>query len=232
MRAGTPQGIPSSEPSKKIGAPACLGREHFRRRNLSKGGAVTARALHKSRKFCRAWEWIRRKETSASPRSTSKLIRRHARRGPEDKWNYAVEHRAIKLDVADCESPSTDGSPRNTTIARAGQEPGNVSPVGSWAPERRNAHGSDYASKTIRIPRLQSHSAYTTLSFPPRAPRRLRLSRFDLARRGPRRTGVASFGHFQGVTIKSRYLGTVHEKIDAGPAPPNRPRFQSPIIKN
>ena len=108
--------------------------------------------------------------------------------------------------------------PFNTGIAKDAREHGGVSPVASWAQKRAWV---DYAFKQFEASGYVVSSAYTLVK--PERHAGLRLPRFALARGGPVGTGVASFGHFQGVHYQNldtweQYI----EQLDAGELPINR----------
>ena len=134
----------------------------------------------------------------------------------EDKWKYAVEH-AIKLDP-DSVTIYQMEVPFNTTIAREAKAAGNVSPVASWAQKRAWV---DYAFKQFESHGYKVSSAYTLV----RPERHAGFVYRDSLWHGADLvgTGVASFGHFQGVHYQNvdtweQYI----EKIDRGELPLNR----------
>jgi oxygen-independent coproporphyrinogen-3 oxidase len=193
---------------KKIGVTRLsLGVEHFDDEILSSNGRA-----HKSPEIFKAWEWIR---NVGFPQVNIDLIAGMLGE-TEDKWKYAVEQ-AIKLDP-DSVTIYQMEVPFNTTIAREAKASGNVSPVASWAQKRAWV---DYAFKQFESSGYKVSSAYTLV----RPERHAGFVYRDSLWHGADLvgTGVASFGHFQGVHYQNvdtweQYI----EKIEAGQLPLNR----------
>ena len=196
------------ETIKKIGVTRLsLGVEHFDDEILSSNGRA-----HKSPEIFRAWEWIR---NVGFPQVNIDLIAGMLGE-TEDKWKYAVEQ-AIKLD-ADSVTIYQMEVPFNTTIAREAKAAGGVSPVASWAQKRAWV---DYAFKQFEAQGYKVSSAYTLV----RPERHAGFVYRDSLWHGADLvgTGVASFGHFQGVHYQNvdtweQYI----EKIEGGQLPLNR----------
>jgi oxygen-independent coproporphyrinogen-3 oxidase len=196
------------ETIKKIGVTRLsLGVEHFDDEILSSNGRA-----HKSPEIFRAWEWIR---TVGFPQVNIDLIAGMVGE-TDDKWKYAVEN-AIKLDP-DSVTIYQMEVPFNTTIARDAKAAGGVSPVASWAQKRAWV---DYAFREFESAGYKVSSAYTLV----RPERHAGFVYRDSLWRGADLvgTGVASFGHFQGVHYQNvdtweQYI----EKIDRGELPLNR----------
>ena len=196
------------ETIKKIGVTRLsLGVEHFDDEILSSNGRA-----HKSPEIFRAWEWIR---AVGFPQVNIDLIAGMLGE-TDDKWKYAVE-RAIGLDP-DSVTIYQMEVPFNTTIAREAKSAGGVSPVASWAQKRAWV---DYAFRQFEAHGYKVSSAYTLVKPQRHAGFVYRDSLWhgaDLVG-----TGVASFGHFQGVHYQNvdtweQYI----EKIDRGELPLNR----------
>jgi oxygen-independent coproporphyrinogen-3 oxidase len=207
MRARHAQRIQAPN-HQKIGVTRLsLGVEHFDDEILSSNGRA-----HKSPEIFRAWDWIR---NVGFPQVNIDLIAGMLGE-TEDKWKYAVEQ-AIKLDP-DSVTIYQMEVPFNTTIAREAKAAGGVSPVASWAQKRAWV---DYAFKQFEAHGYKVSSAYTLVK--PRAPRRLRLSRFALARRRPGRHRRRVLRPFPGRPLSERrHLGTIHRKNRPGELPLNR----------
>src|SRR5688572_13917148 len=196
------------ETIKKIGVTRLsLGVEHFDDEILSSNGRA-----HKSPEIFRAWEWVR---NVGFPQVNIDLIAGMLGE-TEDKWKYAVEN-AIKLDP-DSVTIYQMEVPFNTTIAREAKAVGGVSPVASWAQKRAWV---DYAFREFESAGYKVSSAYTLV----RPERHAGFVYRDSLWRGADLvgTGVASFGHFQGVHYQNvdtweQYI----EKIDRGELPLNR----------
>src|SRR3954471_2867191 len=173
------------ETIKKIGVTRLsLGVEHFDDEILSSNGRA-----HKSPEIFRAWDWIRNVGFS---QVNIDLIAGMLGE-TEDKWKYAVEQ-AIKLDP-DSVTIYQMEVPFNTTIAKTTKEHGDAeTPIASWADKRRWV---DYAFRQFEAHGYEVSSAYTMVKRSTHAGFVYRDSLWrgaDLVG-----TGVASFGHFQGV---------------------------------
>jgi len=196
------------ETIKKIGVTRLsLGVEHFDDEILSSNGRA-----HKSPEIFRAWDWIR---TVGFPQVNIDLIAGMLGE-TDDKWKYAVEQ-AIKLDP-DSVTIYQMEVPFNTTIAREAKAAGGVSPVASWAQKRAWV---DYAFRQFESHGYKVSSAYTLV----RPERHAGFVYRDSLWHGADLvgTGVASFGHFQGVHYQNvdtweQYI----EKIESGQLPLNR----------
>jgi oxygen-independent coproporphyrinogen-3 oxidase len=184
-----------------------LGVEHFDDEVLSINGRA-----HKSPEIAQAYAWAR---DVGFPQINIDLIAGMLGE-TDDKWKYAVE-RAVALDP-DSVTIYQMEVPHNTTIAREARQTGGASPVASWAQKRAWV---DYAFKQFEAQGYAVSSAYTLVKPERHAGFVYRDSLWhgaDLIG-----TGVASFGHFQGVHYQNvdtweQYI----EKLDAGELPLNR----------
>src|SRR3954468_14225020 len=160
-----------------------LGVEHFDDEVLSINGRA-----HKSPEIERAYRWAR---DVGFPQINVDLIAGMLGE-TEDKWKYAVE-KAIALDP-DSVTIYQMEVPFNTGIAKDAREHGGVSTVASWAQKRAWV---DYAFKQFEAHGYVVSSGYTLIKPSTHAGFVYRDSLWhgaDLVA-----TGVASFGHFQGV---------------------------------
>jgi len=184
-----------------------LGVEHFDDEILSINGRA-----HKSPEIFQAWQWIRE---VGFPQVNIDLIAGMLGE-TEDKWKRAIE-KAIALDP-DSVTIYQMEVPHNTTIAREARDAGGVSPVASWAQKRAWV---DYAFKQFEAHGYVVSSAYTLV----KPDRHAGFVYRDSLWRGADLigTGVASFGHFQGVHYQNvdtweQYIA----KLDAVELPLNR----------
>jgi oxygen-independent coproporphyrinogen III oxidase len=184
-----------------------LGVEHFDDEILSFNGRA-----HKSPEIARAYEWARE---VGFPQINIDLIAGMLGE-TDDKWKYAVE-RALALD-ADSVTIYQMEVPHNTTIARDARESGGPSAVASWAQKRAWV---DYAFRQFEAQGYVVSSAYTLV----RPERHAGFVYRDSLWHGADLigTGVASFGHFQGVHYQNLdrwedYVAT----LDGGDLPLNR----------
>src|SRR5438874_7879274 len=173
------------ETIKKIGVTRLsLGVEHFDDEILSTNGRA-----HKSPEIFRAYEWIRR---TGFQQVNIDLIAGMLGE-TDDKWKMAVE-KAIALDP-DSVTIYQMEVPFNTKIAKETKEHGEAqTPIASWAQKRAWV---DYAFKQFEAQGYKVSSAYTLVKPSTHAGFVYRDSLWrgaDLVG-----TGVASFGHFQGV---------------------------------
>src|SRR3954463_1562102 len=160
-----------------------LGVEHFDDEILSINGRA-----HKSPEIERAYRWAR---DVGFPQINIDLIAGMLGE-TEDKWRYAVE-KAIALDP-DSVTIYQMEVPYNTGIAKDAREHGGVSAVAGWAQKRAWV---DYAFKQFESAGYVVSSGYTMVKASTHAGFVYRDSLWrgaDLVA-----TGVASFGHFQGV---------------------------------
>lgn len=184
-----------------------LGVEHFDDEILSINGRA-----HKSPEIVRAYQWARE---VGFPQINIDLIAGMLGE-TEDKWKYAVE-RAIALDP-DSVTIYQMEVPYNTGIAKEARDHGNVSAVAGWDQKRAWV---DYAFKQFEANGYVVSSAYTLV----KPERHAGFVYRDSLWRGADlvATGVASFGHFQGVHYQN--LDTWEQyiaKLDAGELPVNR----------
>lgn len=193
---------------KKIGVTRLsLGVEHFDDEILSINGRA-----HKSPEIFRAYQWARE---VGFPQINIDLIAGMLGE-TEDKWKYAVE-KAIELD-ADSVTVYQMEVPFNSKIAKDALAHGGESEIASWATKRRWV---DYAFRQFEAAGYVVSSAYTVVKPERHAGFVYRDSLWhgaDLVG-----TGVASFGHFQGVHYQNvdtweQYIS----KLDAGELPINR----------
>ena len=194
---------------KKIGVTRLsLGVEHFDDEVLSINGRA-----HKSPEIFRAWEWIR---AVGFPQVNIDLIAGMLGE-TEDKWKATVA-RAIELD-ADSVTIYQMEVPFNTTIAREAKEHGaSETPVASWEQKRAWV---DWAFEQFKSAGYAVSSAYTLV----KPQRHAGFVYRDSLWRGADLvgTGVASFGHFQGVHYQNfdKWEDYV-SAIDGGRLPLNR----------
>jgi oxygen-independent coproporphyrinogen-3 oxidase len=170
---------------KKIGVTRLsLGVEHFDDEILSTNGRA-----HKSPEIFRAYEWIR--EVGFQQVNIDLIAGMLGE--TDDKWKMAVE-KAIALDP-DSVTIYQMEVPFNTRIAKETKEHGDAeTPIASWAQKRAWV---DYAFKQFEAHGYKVSSAYTLVKPSTHAGFVYRDSLWrgaDLVG-----TGVASFGHFQGV---------------------------------
>jgi oxygen-independent coproporphyrinogen-3 oxidase len=184
-----------------------LGVEHFDDEVLTINGRA-----HKSPEIGRAYEWAR---AVGFAQINIDLIAGMLGE-TEDKWKYTVE-RALAMD-ADSVTIYQMEVPFNTTIAKEARESGGVSLVASWAQKRAWV---DYAFRQFEAQGYVVSSAYTLV----KPQRHAGFVYRDSLWRGADLigTGVASFGHFQGVHYQNvdtweQYIA----KLDAGELPLNR----------
>jgi oxygen-independent coproporphyrinogen-3 oxidase len=179
-----------------------LGVEHFDDEILSINGRA-----HKSPEIGRAYQWAREINIDLIAGMLGET---------DDKWKLAVE-KAIAMD-ADSVTIYQMEVPYNTGIAKDAREHGGVSQVASWAEKRAWV---DYAFKQFEASGYVVSSAYTLV----KPERHAGFVYRDSLWRGADLigTGVASFGHFQGIHYQN--LDTWEQyisKIDAGELPLNR----------
>jgi oxygen-independent coproporphyrinogen-3 oxidase len=169
---------------KKIGVTRLsLGVEHFDDEVLSINGRA-----HKSPEILRAYQWARE---VGFPQINVDLISGMLGE-TEDKWKDTVE-KTIALD-ADSVTIYQMEVPYNTGIAKDAREHGGVSEVASWAQKRAWV---DYAFRQFEASGYVVSSGYTLV----KPSRHAGFVYRDSLWRGADLvgTGVASFGHFQGV---------------------------------
>lgn len=185
-----------------------LGVEHFDDEILSTNGRA-----HKSPEIIRAYNWAR--ETGFKQINIDLIAGMLGE--TDDKWKYAVE-KALELDpdsltIYQMEVPFNSKIAKET-LAHGEQE----SPIASWAQKRAWV---DYAFKQFEAAGYVVSSGYTVVKPERHAGFVYRDSLWhgaDLVG-----TGVASFGHFQGVHYQNvdtweQYIS----KLDAGELPVNR----------
>jgi len=199
---------------RKIGVTRLsLGVEHFDDEILVSNGRA-----HRSPEIVRAYEWAR---AVGFPQINIDLIAGMLGE-TDDKWKYAVQ-KAIELD-ADSVTIYQMEVPFNTGIAKEAREHGGVSAVVSWAQKRAWV---DYAFSEFQKAGYVVSSAYTVVKPERHAGFVYRDSLWhgaDLVG-----TGVASFGHFQGVHYQNldRWEDYI-AALDAGQLPINRALPVSP----
>jgi len=184
-----------------------LGVEHFDDEILSLNGRA-----HKSPEIERAYRWAR--EVGFSQINIDLIAGMLGE--TEDKWKFAVE-KAISLDP-DSVTIYQMEVPFNSKIAKDALAHGGVSEIASWDTKRRWV---DYAFKQFEAHGYVVSSGYTLVKPERHAGFVYRDSLWhgaDLVG-----TGVASFGHFQGVHYQNLdkwedYVGA----IDRGELPLNR----------
>ena len=193
---------------KKIGVTRLsLGVEHFDEEILSINGRA-----HKAAEIGRAYQWARE---VGFPQINIDLIAGMLGE-TEDKWKYAVE-KALELDP-DSLTVYQMEVPYNTGIAKEAREHGGVSEVASWAQKRAWV---DYAFKQFEAQGYVASSGYTLVKPERHAGFVYRDSLWHGADMVA--TGVASFGHFQGVHYQNfdkweQYI----DALKAGELPINR----------
>ncbi|MDB5321879.1 MAG: hemN 1 [Phycisphaerales bacterium] len=171
---------------KKIGVTRLsLGVEHFDDEVLSINGRA-----HKSPEIFRAYEWVR--EVGFKQVNIDLIAGMLG--DTEDKWKVTVE-KAIAMDP-DSVTIYQMEVPFNTTIARESKAAGHEgeTPIASWSEKRAWV---DYAFRQFEAHGYEVSSAYTMVKKSTHAGFVYRDSLWrgaDLVG-----TGVASFGHFQGV---------------------------------
>src|SRR5215203_3121678 len=184
-----------------------LGVEHFDDEVLSINGRA-----HKSPEIFRAYDWARE---VGFPQINIDLIAGMLGETGE-KWKYAVE-RALAMD-ADSVTIYQMEVPFNTTIAKDARDHGGVSAVVGWDQKRAWV---DYAFSQFEKHGYVVSSAYTLV----KPERHAGFVYRDSLWRGADLigTGVASFGHFQGVHYQNfdRWEDYI-AKLDAGELPINR----------
>src|SRR5688572_15500253 len=193
---------------KKIGVTRLsLGVEHFDDEILSINGRA-----HKSPEIFRAYQWIR--EVGFKQVNIDLIAGMLGE--TDDKWKMAVE-KAIAMDP-DSVTIYQMEVPFNTTIAKEAKSLGTETPVASWAQKRGWV---DYAFSQFEAAGYVVSSAYTLV----KPERHAGFVYRDSLWRGADLvgTGVASFGHFQGVHYQNfdkweQYVA----KLDAGELPLNR----------
>lgn len=193
---------------KKIGVTRLsLGVEHFDEEILSINGRA-----HRAAEIGRAFQWAR---DVGFPQINIDLIAGMLGE-TEDKWKYAVE-KALELDP-DSLTVYQMEVPYNTGIAKDAREHGGVSEVASWAQKRAWV---DYAFRQFEASGYEVSSAYTVV----KKNRHLGFVYRDSLWHGADLvgTGVASFGHFQGVHYQNvdkweEYI----ESLNAGELPIHR----------
>lgn len=196
------------ETIKKIGVTRLsLGVEHFDDQILSVNGRA-----HKSPEIARAYQWAR--DVGFAQINIDLIAGMLGE--TDDKWKYAVE-KAIALD-ADSVTIYQMEVPFNTTIAREAKAHGDVPPVASWETKRAWV---DYAFRQFEAAGYAVSSGYTLV----KPERHAGFVYRDSLWRGADLvgTGVASFGHFQGVHYQNvdtweQYVAS----LDAGQLPINR----------
>ena len=169
---------------KKIGVTRLsLGVEHFDEEILSINGRA-----HKSAEIGRAYQWAR--ETGFDNINIDLIAGMLGE--TDDKWKYAVE-KALALEP-DSLTVYQMEVPYNTGIAKDAREHGGVSEVASWAQKRAWV---DHAFKQFEAQGYVVSSGYTMV----KPDRHAGFVYRDSLWRGADlvATGVASFGHFQGV---------------------------------
>ena len=184
-----------------------LGVEHFDDEILSLNGRA-----HKSPEIERAYKWAR--EVGFNQINIDLIAGMLGE--TEDKWKFAVE-KAISLDP-DSVTIYQMEVPFNSKIAKEALSHGGASEVASWDTKRRWV---DYAFKQFEAHGYAVSSGYTLVKPERHAGFVYRDSLWhgaDLVG-----TGVASFGHFQGVHYQNvdtweQYIS----RLDAGELPVNR----------
>jgi oxygen-independent coproporphyrinogen-3 oxidase len=194
---------------KKIGVTRLsLGVEHFDDEILSTNGRA-----HKSPEIYRAYDWIR--QTGFQQVNIDLIAGMLGE--TDDKWKMAVD-KALAMDT-DSVTIYQMEVPFNSKIARETKEHGDAeTPIASWAQKRAWV---DYAFRQFEAQGYKVSSAYTLVKPSTHAGFVYRDSLWrgaDLVG-----TGVASFGHFQGVHYQNvdkweDYLA----HLDAGELPINR----------
>lgn len=195
---------------RKIGVTRLsLGIEHFDDQVLEINGRA-----HRSAEILKAWDWIR----GAGFAQVNVDLIAGMMGETEARWKYAVE-RTIALDP-DSVTIYQMEVPFNTTIAREAKEAGHPgeTPIASWAQKRA---WTDWAFGQFEAHGYVVSSAYTLV----KPERHAGFVYRDSLWRGADLvgTGVASFGHFQGVHYQNLdkwedYL----ERVQAGQLPIHR----------
>lgn len=184
-----------------------LGVEHFDDEILSVNGRA-----HKSPEILRAWEWVRE---VGFPQVNIDLIAGMLGE-TDDKWKLCVE-KAVALDP-DSVTIYQMEVPYNTGIAKDAREHGGVSEVASWAQKRAWAA---YAFEQFEAAGYVASSGYTLVKPERHAGFVYRDSLWHGA--DMIATGVASFGHFQGVHYQNLdKWETYLPAIERGELPINR----------
>jgi oxygen-independent coproporphyrinogen-3 oxidase len=193
---------------KKLGVTRLsLGVEHFDDEILSVNGRA-----HKSPEILRAWEWVR---NVGFPQVNIDLIAGMLGE-TDDKWKLCVE-KAVALDP-DSVTIYQMEVPYNTGIAKDAREHGGVSEVASWAQKRAWAA---YAFEQFEAAGYVASSGYTLVKPERHAGFVYRDSLWHGA--DMIATGVASFGHFQGVHYQNLdKWETYLPAVEAGELPINR----------
>jgi oxygen-independent coproporphyrinogen-3 oxidase len=170
---------------RKIGVTRLsLGVEHFDDEILALNGRA-----HRSKEILQAWDWVRQ---AGFPQVNIDLIAGMLGE-TGDKWKLAVD-KALALD-ADSVTIYQMEVPHNTTIAREARTAGDGHvPVATWAQKRAWV---DHAFRQFEAAGYQISSAYTLV----RPERHRGFVYRDSLWHGADMvaTGVASFGHFQGI---------------------------------
>jgi oxygen-independent coproporphyrinogen-3 oxidase len=193
---------------KKIGVTRLsLGVEHFDEEILSINGRA-----HKAAEIGTAYAWAR--EVGFKQINIDLIAGMLGE--TEDKWKYAVE-KALALDP-DSLTVYQMEVPYNTGIAKDARDHGGVSEVASWAQKRAWV---DYAFKQFEAAGYVISSGYTMVKPERHAGFVYRDSLWHGADMVA--TGVASFGHFQGVHYQNfdkweQYI----EALSASELPINR----------
>jgi oxygen-independent coproporphyrinogen-3 oxidase len=202
------------ETIKKIGVTRLsLGVEHFDDEVLGINGRA-----HRSAEIGRAYAWARE---IGFAQINIDLIAGMLGETP-DKWKQTVA-KAIAMDADSCTIYQME-VPFNTTIAREAKSSGHEAPVADWATKRSWV---DYAFGQFKAAGYVVSSGYTLV----KPERHAGFVYRDSLWRGADLvgTGVASFGHFQGVHYQNfdtweQYL----ERINNGEIPINRAFPASP----
>ena len=184
-----------------------LGVEHFDDEVLTINGRA-----HKSPEIFRSWEWIR---NVGFPQVNIDLIAGMLGE-TEEKWQETVE-KAIALDP-DSVTIYQMEVPFNTGIAKEAREHGGVSEVASWTQKR---FWVDYAFRRFEAHGYVVSSGYTLV----KPERHAGFVYRDSLWRGADLvgTGVASFGHFQGVHYQNLDTWETYiAALNAGEPPINR----------
>ncbi|HYE19654.1 MAG TPA: coproporphyrinogen-III oxidase family protein [Tepidisphaeraceae bacterium] len=194
---------------KKIGVTRLsLGVEHFDDEILSINGRA-----HKSPEVYRAWDWIR----SVGFNQVNIDLIAGMLGETESKWKATVE-KAIALDP-DSVTIYQMEVPYNTKIAKDAKDHGDTeTPIASWTEKRAWV---DYAFRQFEAAGYKVSSAYTLV----KPERHAGFVYRDSLWRGADlvATGVASFGHFQGVHYQNLdQWGDYVDAITAGRLPINR----------
>jgi oxygen-independent coproporphyrinogen-3 oxidase len=203
---------------KKIGVTRLsLGVEHFDDEVLSTNGRA-----HKSPEIYRAYDWVR----AVGFKQVNIDLIAGMLGETEDKWKATVE-KAIAMDP-DSVTIYQMEVPFNSKIAKETKEHGEIeTPIASWAQKRAWV---DYAFRQFGAHGYEVSSAYTMVKKATHAGFVYRDSLWrgaDLVG-----TGVASFGHFQGVHYQNLdSWETYIAALDAGRLPINRALAVTPHQK-